>query len=114
MDIAKPNEHGVLQGGRHEIVARHHRAYAAVNIALCEDGLYRFSTELHYSYGGFCGPILVDDPDYPSLDAALNAGLEEMLRKWRQPFPSDPAGVHEELRILREQVEARLRQPTLF
>jgi hypothetical protein len=114
MDIAKPNEHGILQGGRHEIVARLRRAYAAVNIALCDDGLYRFSTELHYSYGGFCGPIRANEPGHPSLDAALNAGLEELLRKWRRPFPSDPASVHEELQSLREQLEAKLRQPTLF
>jgi hypothetical protein len=39
------------------------------------------------------------------------AALEELLRKWHRPFPSDPATVQAELRILREQVEAHLSQP---
>jgi len=114
MDVSKPNEHGVLPEGRREVVARHGRAHAAVNIALCEDRLYRYSTEMHYSLGGFCGPITMNAEPHSTIDAARTAALHELLRRWHQPFPSDPASVREELRILREQVEAQLRQPTLF
>lgn len=52
MDISVPNANGVLPEGLHEVVARKNRSYAAINIALCEDGLYRMSVELRYSYGG--------------------------------------------------------------
>jgi hypothetical protein len=114
IDISTPNAHGVLDEGRREIVARPGRAYAAVNVAWCDDGLYRSSVELHYSYGGFSGPIVEGDPGYPTFDAAKTAGLEELLRRWHKPFSSDPQSVREELRILREQIESRLRQPCLF
>lgn len=114
MQVSKPNHHGVLPEGHYEQVARHGRAFAAVSFALCEDGCYRYSVELHYSVGGFCGPITLDVQAFATLDAARTAALEELLRRWHKPFPSDPASVHEELRILRGQVEARLRQPSLF
>jgi hypothetical protein len=114
MQISTPNDSGAHEERSQAIVARLGRSYAAVNYALCEDGLYRFSTELHYSYGGFCGPIWRDDPGYATLDAARLAGMEELLRRWPRGFPSDPASVSDELRTLREQIENQLRQPTLF
>ena len=114
MQISSPNENGVLADGRQEVVAKVGRSYAAVNYAVCEDGLYRFSAELHYSYGGFGGPIWREAPGYPTLDAARLAGTEELLGRWPRGFPSDPASVREELLRLREQIESNLRQPTLF
>lgn len=114
MDISKPNMNGVLAEGIHEVVARRNRAYAAVNIALCDDRLYRMSVEMSYSHGGFSGPITFHCPGYPTIEAARIAGLEELLRRWHTPFPSDPQSVHDELSDLKCQVEARLRQPTLF
>jgi hypothetical protein len=114
MDISKPNMHGVLPEGLHDVVTRRNRAYAAVNIALCEDGLYRMSVEMRYSHGGFSGPITIDGPGYPTIDAARTAGLEELLRRWHAPFPSDPQSVRDELADLRRQVEAHLQQPSLF
>jgi hypothetical protein len=114
MEISKPNENGVLPAGIHDVVARHHRAYAAVNIALCDDGLYRMGVEMLYSHGGFSGPISFHSTGYATTVAARAAGLEELLRRWHKAYPSDPQSVRDELRILREQVEAHLRQPTLL
>jgi len=114
MHACKPNVNGVLSEGLHEVVARRNRAYAAINLALCEDGLYRMSVEMQYGHGGFSGPIRIDDEGYVTLDAARAAGLEELLRRWHKPFQSEPQSVHDELANLREQIEARLRQPSLF
>ncbi len=114
MDVSRPNANGVVDKDTQEVVARRDRSYAAVSIALCEDGLYRHGVEMHYSHGGFSGPIHIECPGYPTADAARTAGLEELLLRWHRPFPSDSQSVHDELRILREQVEAQLRQPSLF
>jgi hypothetical protein len=114
MNVSKPNEHGVLATERREVVATYGRFYAAVELALCEDGLYRFSVELFYSYGGFGGPISDTAQGFATEATARMAAIEELLRKWHRPFPSDPATVQAELRILREQVEAHLSQPSLF
>lgn len=114
MQVSHPNENGVLSKGYQEFVAQKNRSYAAICIALCSDGLYRMSVELSYSQGGFSGPICCDDNGYASLDAARTAGLHELLKRWRNPLLSDPQNVHDELCAMREQVEARLQQPSLF
>ena len=114
MRISKANENGVVETGLSEVVASHGRSYAAIKFALCEDGLYRFSTSLQYSHGGFSGPIGEDDDGFPTLAAAKAAGLEDLLRRWHKPFESEPESVHEELRIMRAQVEDHSRQPSLF
>jgi hypothetical protein len=114
MEISTPNENGVLSKGSEEVVARRGRSNAVVSIALCDDGLYRQTVSLLYSYGGFCGPIRADDPGYGPLDDARTAGLEELLRRWPTAWVSEPQSVHDELADLRRQVEAQLRQPSLF
>lgn len=114
MEVSTPNANGVLSEGLHDVVARRNRAYAAVNIALCEDGLYRCSVEMQYSYGGFSGPISIDSAGHQTIDAARMAGLDELLRRWHTPFPSDPQSVHAELADLRAQVESRRVQTSLF
>jgi hypothetical protein len=114
MEVSKPNQIGVLDTGRREVVATCGRFYAAVNFALSEDGHYRYSVELFYSYGGFCGPIFDTAEGFATEAEARTAALEELLRKWHRPFPSEPASVHEELRILRDQVQGQLSQPSLF
>lgn len=114
MEIGTPNEHGVINAACRERVARHGRAYAAVRLALCEDGLYRYGVEMHYSYGGFSTPISIHAQGFVTLDAARTAALEQLLRHWHMPFSSDPQSVHQELHRLREQVEVQLRQPSLF
>lgn len=114
MQVSHPNEHGVLPEGHREEVARHGRAYCAVNIALCDDGLFRFGIEMMYSHGGFSTPIFTDAEGYQSVDTARTAALTKLLDRWHKPFPSDPARVHEELRIMRERIEARLREPLLL
>jgi hypothetical protein len=40
--------------------------------------------------------------------------MEALLRRWPKPFPTDPSSVHDELRLMREQIESQLRQPSLF
>lgn len=115
METSKPNENGAMRPGHREVVARHgDRYYAAVNVALCEDGLYRQSTSMMYSYGGFSGPVFAESEGFATLAAAIDAGLNDLLRRWHKPFPSEPLSVHDELNGMRQQVEARLRQPSLF
>jgi hypothetical protein len=114
MQVSSANDNGVVAEGTHEVVARLGRSYAAVNIALCEDCHYRMSVEMQYGHGGFSGPIRSDDEGYATLDAVRTAGLEELLLRWHKPFPSEPQSVHDELADLREQIEARLQQPSLF
>ncbi|MCC6358749.1 MAG: hypothetical protein IT450_08405 [Phycisphaerales bacterium] len=111
---AKPNDCGVLEPASREVVASRGRAFAAVNIALCEDGLYRYGVDMMYATGGFGFPIYADAPGYSSLDAARTAALERLLRSWHTPFPSEPESVRAELADMRQQIEARLRQPSLF
>jgi hypothetical protein len=114
MQMSHPNQYGVLESEHQEIVARRGRAYAAVNVALAEDGLYRHSVGIIYSHGGFGGPISIDDPGFPTVAAAIQAGLEKLLHRWHTPFPSEPQSIHDELADLRRQIEVRLRQPSLF
>jgi hypothetical protein len=114
MNVSYPNEHGVLEPGHRAVVASRGRAYAAVNIALREDGRFAYGLEMSYSHGGFMLPICVDRESFSTEEAARTAALDELLRRWHKPFPSEPASVHDELRDLREQVESRLRQPSLF
>jgi len=111
---SKPNDCGVFEAGCREIVATRGRAFAAVNIALCDDGLYRCGVEMHYAHGGFSFPIMFDATGYPTRDAARTAGIERLLRCWHTPFPSDPDSVRSELDDMRRQIEARLQQPSLF
>jgi len=67
-----------------------------------------------YSYGGFGGPIRIDSKGYATLNAARMAALDELLRQWPKAWPSEPTSVHHELRLMRDQVESHLRQPSLF
>jgi hypothetical protein len=114
MKVSFSNDCGVLEPGYHEIVASLGRTYAAVNIALREDGRFAYGLEMNYSHGGFAFPITADGESFSTKDAAREAGLGELLRRWHQPFASEPTSVHDELRDLREQVESHLRQPSLF
>lgn len=114
MEISTPNQYGAMKATHNEIVARHGRCYAAVNVALCEDGLYRISTSMQYGHGGFGGPVFLETPAYPTVAAAINAGPRDLLRHWHTPFSSEPQSVQDELNDMRQQIEARLTQPTLF
>jgi len=114
MQPGKPNDCGALDAGLQEVVASRGRAYAAIRIAWCDDGLYRIGVEMHYSHGGFAFPISIHADGFATLDAARTAALEQLLRSWHQPFPSEPDSVRAELHEMRAQVEARLRQPSLF
>lgn len=115
MEISKPNEFGAMSYSHQEIVARHgSRWFAAVNIALCEDGLYRQSTSMMYSYRGHGGPVFMSTPGYGTMAEAIDVGIRELLDKWPSHCPWEPQSAHEELDHLRRQIESRLRQPTLF
>jgi hypothetical protein len=114
MQLSHPNKHGSPAAGHEEIVARHGRAYAAVTVALADDGLYYRGVDPRYSYGGYGSAPSIDEPGFPNLPAAVTAGLEELLRRWHKPFPSEPQSVHDKLNDLRHQIDARLRQPTLL
>ena len=114
MEISKPNEWGAMKAGHEEIVARHGRWFAKVEVALCEDGLYRQSTSMMYSYGGHGGPVFMSRDGYTTMAAAIDAGIDELLRCWHTPFHSEPQSARDELDALRHQIEDRRRQPSLF
>ena len=114
MEISRPNENGVLVPTTREIVAWHGRSYAAVHIALCEDGLYRQNVSLCYSHGGFGGPISTGAIGHASFADARTAGMKELLCVWAILLPSDPKSVHEELAELRQQIADQLQQPTFL
>jgi hypothetical protein len=114
MQVSKSNENGVLPDGATETVARLGRYYAAIDFALAEVGLYRYSINLFHCHIGFCSPICANDPGFRSLEAARTAGLEELCRRWPCGEHIGPQGVRNELAELRRQVESRLRQPSLF
>jgi hypothetical protein len=113
-EICVANEWDVIAGGTEEIVAQRGRSYAAVCVALCEDGLYRKSTSLQYSYGGHGGPIFLSTPGYVSFAEAKTAGMEELLRTWPSGNLHEPQSVLHELAEMREQISRQLRQPSLF
>jgi hypothetical protein len=114
MEISEANENGVYEDSHREIVAQYGRWFAAVDFAFCEDSLYRYGVSLAYSYGGFGGPIFASALGFASLSDARAHALEELLRRWHKPFPSEPRSVHDELRILREQIERALQQPSFL
>jgi len=111
---SQPNEHGVLPARQRGTLAQRGRSYAAITLALCDDGLYRYGLDVMYSLGGFGVPISATSQGFPTMDAARTAAIEYLLRHWHRPIPSDPASVRDELQALREQVEQHLRQPSLF
>lgn len=114
MQPAKPNASGVVPDGCREVVARDGRAYAAVTTALCEDGLWRYGVDMRYAHGGFSIPICIHAQGVSTPEAARMAALERLLKAWHSPFPSDPETVRDQLAELRQQIEARMRQPSLF
>jgi hypothetical protein len=114
MDISIPNEYGCLEVGCTEVVTKLGPSSAEVNIALSEDGRYRYSVSVKYSYGGFGGPVTADGESFADVQAARTAGMEELLHRWPKALPTDPSSVHDELRLMREQIESQLQQPSLF
>ncbi len=112
--MKKPNENGVYEPEKVEQLARRGRAVASVKVAQCLDGLYRFALDMHYSYGGFCSPITDRGAGHSSAQAAIDAGTEQLLRRFPKPWASEPQSVHDELRDLKAMIEDRHRQPSLF
>jgi len=53
-------------------VARRGRSVASVEIAKCDDGLFRYATHILYSYGGFGGPITDDHEGYATTPVKLS------------------------------------------
>lgn len=109
-----PNRNGVYQAEKTIEVARHGRSFAAVQVCQCEDGLYRYALDYWGTNRGFCGPIKAAQPGYPSFKAASDAGGEAMLRQFPMPHPYDPEKECRELIAMRAQIEACVRQPSLF
>lgn len=114
MEISKPNEWGAMKAGHEDIVARRGRWFAKVKVALCEDGLYRQSTSMQYSYRGHGGPVFTSTPGYRTLAEAIDAGIDELLEKWPRHCHGEPQSANDERDALRQQVEARRCQPSLF
>jgi hypothetical protein len=108
------NENGVYLNYQTETVASRGRSVAEVKIAQCDDGLFRFATCIHYSYGGFSGPSTDKTDGFPTYRQAKTAGITELLEQFPKACGSEPQSVHSELKQMREQVERQLRQPSLF
>jgi hypothetical protein len=108
------NDCGVYETENQEELARQGRAYAAVKICQCEDGLYRYGLDLMYSYGGFAYPISDRQNSFASYRAAKEAAIQKLLQRFPKPWPSDPQSVHDELRSMKAQIEQNFRQPSLF
>lgn len=114
LPISTANQCGVLVATRRDVVASRGRSYAAIKLARGEDGFYRYGLDLMYSYGGFGWSPHATDEGYATLNAATDAAIDELLRRWPKAFAQEPQGVHVELSEMRSQVESRLRQPSLF
>lgn len=114
MQMSRLTEYDVYPATTPEVVARHGRSFAEIQFAYCDDGRFRFALSVQYSYGGYGGPIFAEAPSYSDMSSARVAALEAMLSDWPKAFASDPASVHEELRLMREQIASQLRQPSLF
>lgn len=114
MEISKANEWGAMKAGHEEIVARHGRWFAKIEVAFCEDGLYRQSTSMMYSYSGHFSPVFMSTLGYSTLAEAIDAGIDELLETWPGHRHWEPKSAHDELDALRRQIEARRRQPSLF
>jgi hypothetical protein len=74
------NENGVFEPELTEELARRSRSYAAVKIAQCDDGLFRYALEVMYSYGGFFGPITLQGEGYSTHKAAKDAARGEAVK----------------------------------
>src|SRR5713226_3049379 len=108
------NDCGVYEADNQEEIARQGRAYAAVTICQCADGLYRYGLALMYSYGGFTDPISDRQKGFASYSDAKDAGIQKLLQRFPQPWPSDPQSVHDELRSMKAHIEQNFRQPSLL
>ena len=108
------NENGVYEPDTCDELARHGHSYAAVKICQCDDGLFRYALDLTYSYGGFGNPISHQSEGFPTRRAAKDAATEELLRRFPAPWASEPRSVHEELAVMKAQIEYTLNQPSLF
>ena len=102
--MTKPNKDGVYEPQIIEELARWGRSYARVEIAQCEDGLYRFSLDMSYSYGGFCGPITDSPTGYVTATLAKDEAMTTLLGRFPKAWASEPQSVHDELRELKAQI----------
>lgn len=112
--MTQANENGVYEIEIVEELARRGRSYASVRIAQCDDGLFRFALDMMYSYGGFCGPITDHTLGFETAALAKDEATALLLERFPKPWASEPQSVHDELREMKAQIEARIRQPTLF
>jgi hypothetical protein len=108
------NENGVYLDYQVETIVRLGRSHAEVHIAQCDDGLFRFSTSFHYSYGGFDGPITDRVDGFQTYQDAKSAGVAELFKRFPNAWPSEPASVHAELQLMRVAIERYIAQPSLF
>jgi hypothetical protein len=109
------NEIGIYEAEFKEVIARHGRAYAEVRLCQCEDGLYRFSIAISYSFGGECGPIFDTSEGYPTFNAAKDAGVQKIIARIpAQSWAGDSPSCKQELKDLKTQAERYFIQPSLF
>ncbi len=112
--MQKASEHGVYEAEQTEELARVGRAYATIDLCQCGDGFYRYALDMAYSTGGFRGPIFRSQKGFDTYSAAKEVGTRELLERFPKAWVSVPHGVYAELRELRTEIEAVIRQPSLF
>jgi hypothetical protein len=109
------NDWGVYQPEQTEELYRRGNAVATFKLCQCDDdGLFRFSTSLNYSYGGYAGPICADDKGFESAALARDAAIAEVLAWLATDRYRDPQSARNELQAMRDALEEMMRQPSLF
>lgn len=87
--MKEPNQNGVYEPDTTEEVARCGYSYAAIRLCHCSDGLYRYSLDVTYSYGGFSGPIFDSQDGFVSYSAAKDAALNKLIERVPKAWASN-------------------------
>ena len=112
--MREPNAFGVYEAEITEELARQGRSFAAIDMCECEDGLFRYALHVHYSSGGFAGPISKQGIGYATLGAARCAAVEDLLKRLPNPSANGPQNIQSELKAMRDDIDKSFQQPGLF
>lgn len=111
-----PNENGVYEFFQTETIAKLKGGcpYVSIRICNCDDGLFRYGLEVRCARVGFSFAPNIKQRGFNSSNAAKEAAMIELLAGFPKAMENDPQIVHDELRQLKAQIEAKIAQPSLF